>query len=495
MPLLAAVAVTLCTAMVLITWSVMGGFLNMLTESGRSLIGDVRVSWPNTGFAYYEDLIERLEAEEGIVAATPVIDAFGAITFPDTRTEGVFLRGVDGESFARVTSFEDTLWWKAIDKPMRRDKSRDDPRLEPRAPGDTPPTWNDIEANGRTLTRPDYLTGAEPEPAMVLGIGVSSLNERTQYGGYRPTTLPIVGADGSVTYVDEFLPLTGRLVLRTFPVDSTGRPRDSVARTLPVANEFESGLYDIDRRTVLVHLSVLQKMLGMNEGVRIVGEVDPIEPFGNERTEVDPARVTTVLVRGRDDLSLADVEGLTRRVYGEFEEAHRGEVPPRIQIETWEDANRTMIAAVKKETALVLLIFSFISMTAVFLVLAIFWSMISEKTRDIGVLRAIGASRFGVASVWLGYGVAIGVVGALLGGALAWVIVSNINDIHDWLGEHLGLYVWDPSVYVFKEIPRHIDPVHAAWVLVGGVVSCLLGAAIPAARAARMDPVKALRFE
>ena len=223
----------------------------------------------------------------------------------------------------------------------------------------------------------------------------------------------------------------------------------------------------------------------------------------------DPGRVTAVLVKQADPDG--DVEAFRERcraIYAEFAADHP-DVPGAgsIGVETWEDANRMMIGAVKKETGLVLIIFTFISFTAVFLVFAIFWAMISEKTKDIGVLRALGASRMGVAWVWLRYGLAIGVVGSLFGGLLAWAIVTNINEIHegialsgDWLGRTLtgtawNWYIWDPKVYVFKEIPHSIEPWKAAFVLVGGLLSCLLGALLPAARAARMHPVQALRFE
>jgi lipoprotein-releasing system permease protein len=107
----------------------------------------------------------------------------------------------------------------------------------------------------------------------------------------------------------------------------------------------------------------------------------------------------------------------------------------------------------------------------------------------------VGAGRAGIAAVWLAYGAAIGLLGSVFGGVLAFLIVDNINAIHDWMGESLGLYVWDPSVYVFKRIPSEIDPTHATLVLLGGVLSCLIGALVPALRAAWMDPVRALRFE
>jgi len=121
--------------------------------------------------------------------------------------------------------------------------------------------------------------------------------------------------------------------------------------------------------------------------------------------------------------------------------------------------------------------------------------MVSDKTKDIGILRAVGASRAGVAWLFLRYGVTIGVVGAALGGLTAYAIVLNINPIHEWLGTALGIYVWDPSVYYFTQIPSEVDPAKAALVLAGGVVFSVLGALLPALKAANMDPVRALRFE
>src|SRR3954471_17851531 len=95
MPLLAMVAVLLCTAMVLITWSVMGGFLNMLVNTGRTMTGDVTITWPTTGFGYYDDLIERLEKDPAVEAAAPAIESFGLLNLPDGRNEPVIVRGVE----------------------------------------------------------------------------------------------------------------------------------------------------------------------------------------------------------------------------------------------------------------------------------------------------------------------------------------------------------------------------------------------------------------
>ena len=135
------------------------------------------------------------------------------------------------------------------------------------------------------------------------------------------------------------------------------------------------------------------------------------------------------------------------------------------------------------------------SFTTVFLVLAIFWSMASEKTKDIGILRALGASTPGIAWLWIRYGAAIGFVGSVLGTALGYIIVDNINTIHDWMGRTFGLVIWDPRQYYFIEIPSDVDLSKAIIVFVVGMLTCVLGALIPALHSARMDPVKALRFE
>ena len=519
MPLLSAVAVTLCVAMVIITWSVMGGFLKTLLESGRTLIGDVKIEWPNRGFPHYEDLIDRLEAEPGIVAATPVIEGFGVLRLPDGRVLPALIRGVDPESLARVTSFEDTLHWKPLETPTRHDADGQDLRLEElpdlAASLEWPSelsaveryalidrSWEDVEQAALSLTR-EGLDSGEPEGAMVLGIELTGLNTR-QRGWYSPRAVLVPQPDGTGREQRLFLPINGELALTVLPLDASGQAIEPVTRVVPVANEFKTGVFDIDSQTVLLRLDVLQQMLRMDEARRLVEEGGiAIDPETGEPTvlpdvtEVDPARVTAVLVRAADGIDADAAKQICQTVYAGFAADYPGEVPNAgfRGIQTWRELNAQMIGAVQKETALVLFIFSFISLTAVFLVWAIFWSMVSEKTRDVGILRSLGASSFGIAWLFLRYAFAIGVLGSLAGGAIAWIIVTNINPIHETLGELFGLVIWDPSVYYFSEIPSEVDPARAAMVMVGGVLSAVVGSLMPAIRAARMNPVRALRFE
>tara|TARA_E500000318_G_scaffold8683_1_gene7979 strand:- start:94005 stop:95582 length:1578 start_codon:yes stop_codon:yes gene_type:complete len=510
MPMLAMVAVMLSVATILVTWSVMGGFLVSLIQSGRVLVGDVAIVWPNVGFGHYDDLIEMLEQDEMIDSATPIIETFGLAQLPDGRIELIQIKGVDATSYSDVTGFADTLWWKPITEPTPKDKGREDLRLI--ADDLRENAGIDLEQifqNGLTLTRPDPDDG-QLDPAGVLGVEVTGLNYRTKWGGYEPQGVNRAMSDGRVMHESVFMPHDGSVGLTVLSLDSDGRPVDPKTITIPIANEFQSGLYEVDQRTIVIPLEVLQRNLRMDEAQRITLEREPfatefdpetgiLRPKMREVVGIDPARVTTVLVKKTDGVELEVMRNRVREIYAAFARKHQGDVPSshdmHWQVKTWEDLNRTMISAVKKETGLVLFIFGIVSFTTVFLVLAIFWSMASEKTKDIGILRALGASTMGIAWLWVRYGAVIGVVGASVGTVLGYWIVSNINTIHDWIGEHTGLVIWDPQQYYFIEIPSDVDPTKALIVFIVGIMTCVLGALLPAWHSARMDPVKALRFE
>lgn len=500
MPLLAALGVALCTAMVLVTWSVMGGFLDTLINSGRTLTGDVVISWPGTGFAYYDDLIERLEKDPDVAAAAPMIETFGILRTPDGQSHGVGFRGVEGESFRRVSEYADILWWKPLEKALPKDRKREDPRLSEKSR----PGFERIYENGLTLTRPNPKTG-EMEAAIVPGIEVTQLNERTDEGFYYPKTPVGAAADGSRHRAGDFLFLGGTVTMTVFPLDTQGRPIDAISWAAPVANEFRTGMYDFDNRVVLVNLELLQKLLKMN-ALKVAAAPAP-GPGGDEsfpdvgapEVKDQPARVTDVIVKGHsigsDPREATRLRDRVRDIYDEFAKAHAGKVPQWAPIYTWEDLNAGFIGAVRNEISLMLFLFGFISITAVFLVLAIFWSMVREKTPDIGILRSLGAGRSGVAWLWVRYGAAIGLVGSVLGLALAYAVVLNINPIHEWLGRALHIVIWNPKVYYFTAIPSRVETMNAVIVGVAGVLSCAVGAFVPALRAAAMSPVKALRNE
>ncbi|MCS7034650.1 MAG: FtsX-like permease family protein, partial [Phycisphaerae bacterium] len=113
----------------------------------------------------------------------------------------------------------------------------------------------------------------------------------------------------------------------------------------------------------------------------------------------------------------------------------------------------------------------------------------------IGIVKSVGATSTGVAQVFLGYGLAIGLTGAVLGTLAGWLIVRNINWIHEQMGRLLGFKMWDPETYAFDTIPNTINPREAAVIFIVAVISSVIGALVPAIRAARLNPVEALRWE
>lgn len=502
MPLLAALAVMLCAAMVLIVWSVMGGFLAMFLNAGRTLMGDVSVQWAPAGFAHYEEFIEDLKKRPQVGAAAPVTETYGMITLPDERVKFAKILGIEGDSFAKVTGYESTLWWRPIQEPLPSDRKREDPRL-----GDSR-NWSKYLEDGRRLGELDPVTN-ELRGSAVLGIEVSGFSQRMPGGFFVPAREWGTRTPNSIEWNATFLNDTN-VTLSIIPVTKRGVNIDIISRVYPVANEFKSGLFEIDENVVFVRLAQLQEMLQMDAAEQIAQRKDATEgtgidvdpSTGKESFEelksagLEPARVTTVYVRAAAGVTPEALAAVTKDVYNEFAGRH-ADVPRLglVKIKTWRELQGPMIAAVEKETGLVLFINTFISMVASFLILAIFWAMVSEKTKDIGVLRSMGAGKRGVAGIWLFYGVMIGVIGSALGILIACGIVWNINEIHAWMGRALGLTIWDPRIYYFTEIPHDVNPARAAMVFAGGMFFSVLGAVVPALRAASMDPVRALRFE
>ncbi|MHC5023267.1 MAG: ABC transporter permease [Planctomycetota bacterium] len=595
-PLIAVAAVALCVALVIIVVSVMTGFLDMVRSSGRTLMGDVIVSYPIRGIPYYERLIERLEGEDLVHAATPVVDHIGVVRMPYDQTAGIQFWGIEPESFAAVTRYAETLYWDevsddqrsllfgdaidrcwtelasalsteqkqslveaALDGPLKQSLdalpeglwrdvfsilAADPDRLRAML---TEPQWRIIMDTDPRLERPeqvrtDGLTlhrGESPRPGIVLGMHVSEANQRNKQGMYDQ-------AGGGYWWMPRF-----QVTLTTLPIpEAGGLESQPETEILEVVNEFVSGVFVIDDNRVFIPIEVAQRLTHLDAGIR----VDPDDP--EIELGEDPPRATMVLVRAAEGTTPLELLPVVERAYDAFVEEVSADpavvvTPPSrrlsMTVRTWEQQQAQLIGPVEKERELMRTLFSIVYVVCAGLVLAIFWAIVYEKTRDIGILRSIGASRVGIAFIFLRYGAVIGVLGAIAGLGLAWLIVRNINAIHAAMGEqaprwlwigvlalagaaafmsvwkarrgfllpvvlwslstivlmgvglglslHRGTLIWDPAVYYFSVIPNELDRTTAFTTMIGAVIFSILGAVVPAAKAADTDPVNALRYE
>jgi len=318
---------------------------------------------------------------------------------------------------------------------------------------------------------------APPSNPVILGLGIGGLSFRA------PTR----------EHVRSITPGT-KVVLTLLPVGRGGGIREvnPNTATFRVVDDAKTDVYTIDTRTVYVPFEKLQLMADLYERRDIA---DP--------TKADPARCSQIQVKvRRAHTPPAKLAAVRRKIerewlafYPKYErEFDRAKINTDVRVQTWYEHLAHFVGPIQKQRTLVALMFGVISFVAVILIFAIFYMIVMQKIRDIGVVRAVGGSAAGVAQVFLAFGAAAGLVGSLLGVVAGCAFVWNINAIHDWLGRTVGFQVWTPETYLFDEIPNQVDPAVVVAIVVWAVFSGLVGALIPAVRAAVMEPAEAVRY-
>lgn len=168
---------------------------------------------------------------------------------------------------------------------------------------------------------------------------------------------------------------------------------------------------------------------------------------------------------------------------------------PGISVTSWRDRLRSFAEALDVEKAVMLIICFFIVMVASASICGILYMLVIEKTRDIGILLAMGATRGGIVHIFILYGGFLGILGSGLGTFLGLEVVWHINQIKDFLDHSLGIQLFPPTVYQFREIPTLVDSKQIVRLVIGSLSVSFIASALPALRAARLDPVKCLSYE
>jgi lipoprotein-releasing system permease protein len=438
----ALVAVMLCTAMVLVVISVMGGWLAMFKTSFRGMTSDIVVQGQSeVGFPYYEEMLVRIRALPEVAAAEPVIHTFGLINIGNRIRQGVEVTGFDLGKIGSVGEFPKSLS-RQYEKEKRATASFD---LLPDMPYKdlAGPRAKDDVTKRPGLIVSDALVGikkGEPPPEAMYEL---------------PTTLTLLPV------------LPGEAV----------KAQDAVTPAFWIVDDARSRIWQMDFNRVYVPFDELQKDLRMTA------------------FDGDPARTSDIQIKVKDGFDLNLVRAKVEKIVDDARQDHAISDEFPLRVATWEQIQGNFIAAVEHEVVLTTALFGIISMVAVLLVFCIFYMIVLEKTKDIGVIKSVGATAGGILQLFLGYGLAIGVVGSGLGLTAAYLIVHNINELHGWLSTQMGVTIWDPETYQFDKIPNTMNPATVVWIVAVAILSALLGALLPAIRAARMNPVEALRYE
>ena len=233
-----------------------------------------------------------------------------------------------------------------------------------------------------------------------------------------------------------------------------------VPQELTVTGIFESGRQMYDSGFILVALHVAQELYGLGDGLH-----------GISVRTTDPDRA------------------------GEIKQRLEAALPPDIDAPTWMDRNRQIFEAVAMERNVMFFLLLFIVIVAAFGVMNTLITVTVQKTREIGILKALGATTGQIIWVFLAQGMVVGVFGNVSGVALGLACVRWRNEFKDWLARVMGTEVFSPAVYQFSQIPADVQTPDVILICVSAFCMCAVAALIPAYLAARLDPVAALRHE
>ncbi len=545
------ISVMLGVATMIVVNSVMAGFSTEMRDRIRGLLADVIVETNSLdGVPDAEMQMARIREITGdkIESMTATVEVYGMLTFNYTGqyiTRPVTLIGIQPEGKAKVGPLKDYLEsynqikeaGKVVRAPLRsRDvkpgweltaeaaayrkqwmerqqwivnqfrihkneaEEAEDVELKPFHPGEVPPF--DAKAakdNVKPAAKPEAIAAKE-SPPFQAGQKVSSENPFDKFGKLLDKQAPgdpndLFPPKAPEKPADPNAPLPGRLYvglgLISYPYDeegtgevktqmmvrpgddvristvSAGRPPDARHFNATIVDVFKCGMSEYDSNLVFCNLEYLQEIRGM------------IAP------DTEVRNVTSIQIKLKN---FDDADEVVKNLQAAF--------PPGLfSVKTWEQKQGPLLSAVEVESAILNVLLFLIIAVAGFGILAIFFMIVVEKTRDIGILKSLGASSRGVMSIFLAYGLALGIVGSGVGVALGLAFVNNINKIESWITWITGRKVFDEKIYYFPEIPTVINPMTVFWVALGAMTIAVLASVLPARRASKLHPVEALRYE
>jgi lipoprotein-releasing system permease protein len=231
-------------------------------------------------------------------------------------------------------------------------------------------------------------------------------------------------------------------------------------KELTVTGIFETGHYLHDSEFLLVPVYVAQELYGLDDGLHGI-TVKTDNPYGAERVK----------------------------------QAIQQLLEPPQYAQTWIDMNRQYFEAVRLERTVMFFLLFFIVIVAAFGIMSTLITVTVQKRHEIGIVKALGANIAQIIWVFLGQGTIVGLFGTITGLGLGMTLIRYRNEFSHWLASTLHIEIFPREVYQFSSIPAEVIPHDVAIICISAFLICSFAALIPAYFAARLDPVKALRYE
>lgn len=551
------ISVTLGVATLIVVNSVMSGFSNEMTSKLHGILSDVELVASGMGeIDRVDEKVEQIKSllKDDLEAVTTVVRVPAMLNFlvhGQPRYHQIMLIGIDDQTFGDVTDFRPyltnhfhrngdvfRLMELGYDDELpeagwsyRREKFRHDAyirqelenmlqdRSSTRPPVATQHSVAETAPKGSSSTQEPLVNLAKlpPLPAqkpilqklssdVPAGAGSeylldegSSLNP-SAVDTWNPAPVDALAAYRERVLIAPFDPITEQRVgiiigigigrLRAHdPTTGTSqnmyfiRPGDDIELTIPSAGSqprpllenctvvdfYSSKMHDYDSAFAFMPLSHLQKMRGM---------IDP---------STGGSTVSAIQIKLKPHANLNSARDRLREAFPIMQYP--------LMVQTWRDQQAPLLSAVEMEITILNILLFMIIAVAGFGILATFFMIVVEKTKDIGILKSLGAPSSGVMSIFLGYGLSLGMVGAGAGTLIGVLFVVYINEIAAVISMISGREVFDPSIYFFSSIPTLLNPWMVLAVAGGAMLIAVLSSVLPAIRAARLAPVEALRYE
>jgi lipoprotein-releasing system permease protein len=415
--------------------SVMGGFSSDLK---RKILGNnahiVIDESSQSAWSEYQPVLDRVRALPGVVGATPVVQG-EVMASSASNLAGVVVHGIDPTTIGNVIDLR-----KNIEAPVKvEDKLAylEDPDLLRHIPQDE---VIGIGSGGEEYTKgPDLPSlGDDLDPAVRAAIDTPPLRPGLVVGRELAKTLHVYVGD-EVTLVS---PLGDLGPMGVMPK----------TRKFRIAGIFYSGMYEYDATHVYTTLD------------------EAADYFGN------PGQITTIEVKV-DDAESAD--RLTPAVMAAVGR-------PELAVRDWREINKNLFSALKLERIATFLILSIEIIVASFCIVSTLLLMMAEKSKEIAILKALGATDGAIMRTFMTEGIIIGGIGTVLGVSTGLALCTGLA----WFGLRL-----DPDVYYIDRLPINVSALDYGIVTLAALTICTIATIFPAKQASQLRPVDGLRYE